>query len=160
MTEKMNRTTGLSEKERQDALRWYARQPEPTRVKIMKSRFKVFQSLKAKLGGQNLPLLEYAALCIALKTEGYLAEKQYRSKKVVNERGLKKIKDRRLDKANALAKPRRGHKAAKLAKKWGVVVELREEGHSLQTICEYLKKHHKLTVSRQYLHEKIQEWKR
>lgn len=159
MTDKLNRITGLSAVERQEAIRWYARQSEEFRVMLMKARFRIFHSLKASKADRSYPLLEYAALCIALKNEGYLTEKKYRSKKVLTFRETEKVEERRLLNAKAIAsKKGRGIVATQLARKWGVVVSLRRAGNSLQTICDHLQKHHKLKVSRQYLHEKIAQW--
>lgn len=159
MKDKLNRITGLSVIERQEAIRWYARQSEELRVKIMKKRFRIFLDLKSRRVDQDLSLIEYAALCIALKTEGYLAEKKYRSKKLLTSKETQGIEDRRLANAKSIAKSKgRGSVAVRLAKKWGVVVSLRRDGNSLQNICDYLKKHHQIKISRQYLHDIIKKW--
>ncbi|WP_319466204.1 hypothetical protein [uncultured Pseudodesulfovibrio sp.] len=159
MNDKLTRITGLSARERGDALRWFARQDEGFRVRLMTKRFRIFLDLKAKKVDFNIPMLEYAAVCIAIKTEGYLAEKKYRSKKVIGPDELKVIEQRRIESAKSRPKKRqRGDVATKLAKKWGVVVSLKKEGLSYQAISEHLKEKHRIKVSRQYLHEKYFEW--
>jgi hypothetical protein len=158
MTDKLNRITGLSARERQEAIRWYARQSEMFRVELMKKRFRLFQDLKAKSVDQDLSLLEYAALCIAIKTEGFIAMKMYRSKKVISDKNLKTLEIRRTENAQSLVRKGRGTVSAKLAKKWGIVVELRRKKLSFQAISQYLHSHHKIKISRQYLHEKYVKW--
>lgn len=161
-TTRINRITGMSARERQDALRWYARQAEDFRISVMTNRFRLFCDLKARRVDQDLALLEYAALCLALKSEGFLAEKRYRSKKVISDKEIQVLRKRRLEKAKAIqAKTRRrGQVKARLAKKWGVVVELKGQGLSYQALSDYLKENHHISVSRQYLHEKFVEWEK
>ncbi|MBU4474822.1 MAG: hypothetical protein KUA35_09335 [Pseudodesulfovibrio sp.] len=152
----------MSVQERQDALRWYARQTEEFRVNLMTNRFRLFCDLKAKQVDKDLALLEYAALCLVLKSEGFFAEKRYRSKKVLADSEIQLLRKRRTEKAQAiqLRTRKRGQVMERLAKKWGVVVELRENGLSFRDIAVYLKENHQLKVSCGYLHEKFVEWEK
>jgi len=156
LEDELSRITGLSRAERQSALRWFARQSEEARVRLMKDRFKLFRSLRAIKKLSKPTTLDYAAIVLAAKGNGFLAEKKYRSKRVPTARELEVIAARRAERARA--QKRIPKKREKVARKWGVVVELRRQGISFAGIAKYLSREHQIKVTRQYVYRLYSEW--
>lgn len=156
VTEDLTRITGMTAKERQDCLRWIARQAEGFHVDLMRHRFKIFHSIKSSRAHPNLSLLELAALYIAAKGQGWLATRKMKTQRAPTGEEMRVISHRRKERAFKERHP--APKRSKLARVWGIVVELKDAGHSYGAISEYLQKAHKIKVTRQYLHQLFRKW--
>lgn len=156
LAEDLTRVTSMSSKERQDCLRWIARQAEEFQVELMRHRFRIFCSLKSRNAHGSLPVLELSALYIAAKKQGWLAGRKMKTQRAPSVDEIKMIAKRRSERARKARNP--ATKRMEIARVWGIVVELRRDGHSFGAISDYLKKAHKLSVTRQYLHQLFTKW--
>jgi len=150
--------TRTNNKERSNILRWYARQAEEIRISIQRDRFKIFHFLKNNENISGKPeMIDYCALIIGIKNNGWKAERDYKSQKKITYKEVKQLSEKRIAKAKALKTKRRATKKEKILKKRGVVHELRNEGMGFYTIAKYLKKAHRINVTAVYLNKIWQE---
>lgn len=156
INEDLTRITGMTESERRDCLRWLSRQAESFQINLMYHRFKIFHSLKTRYAHENPSLIELAALHIAAKGQGWLATRKMKTKRPPTNNELKLIATRRQERTEINRNPAK--KREKLARIWGVVIELRASGHSYHAIAKYLSKAHRIKVTRQYLYQLYKKW--
>lgn len=151
MNELLNRTTGLTDRERKRLLSWVASLPEETVVEIFQAGVKASYLLRQ--GHPELPgrVGKYAAFVVAARKAGWdtLRGKGYR---VAEQEQYDDFSH--LRKAKAAALIQRGRTPVvrrKILAHWGEVKELKAEGQGFRSIADYLHKVRKVKTSASYL---------
>ena len=156
MQEELTLLTGMGLRQREEALRWMARQAEDIRTKVMSGRFRIYKRLGKH---QRVPasVLDYAALLLACKDAGFGAETKFRSSSPLNASDQKTITAcrtaRAMSRTQHLAKLREY-----LAVKWGEVVELKGAGVSYRGIALHFQDEYGLSVSHTTIHNLWRCW--
>lgn len=154
MKKGLARLTGLTSSERADVLHWLARQAEEIRVEVMMGRFHNFHNLQ-KQSDLQAPLLDYCALILSCKRNGWEAERRYHSSASLAAREISGMSRRRVARAKDTL---RATADERLAVHWGKVVELKREGLGFRRIAEFLRTELRLNVSHTTIWKLWREW--
>jgi hypothetical protein len=154
MTDTLDELTGISEKDRKKALRWWLARSEPETVRIYNCVIKKCYQLEdsCRKRGQDIDkqLLRYAALVSVVRDAGWdaVAGKGYRIAKTKHLEDLERLRK------SQIVPKKRGRPAKLLAKVLGcraVIKTCRENGLSYAALAEHLKKHNRLDISPEHL---------
>lgn len=151
MNDELTIVTGLSDTQRKTVRSWWASLPEVKSIEILQDGVQIYYQLKEnhrELAGRTS---RYCALILAARRNGWdtLNGKGYR---VAEEQQFEDFSNIR--KAKAAELTRRGRTPVlrkKILAYWGVVVEMKSEGHGFRPIAEYLLSAHKIKTSAVYL---------
>ncbi len=158
MNESILMLSQLSEKDRSDVLRWFARQAEEVRIELMKARFYQFHKLRKRCRNLQAPLVDYCAFLRACRDGGWEAERRFRSSRSLVDTDTQRLARNRLAKAKAKGVVR-VQKRELIARHWGKIVELHSAGVSYRKIATYLRDEHRCNVSHTLLRSLIVNWK-
>jgi hypothetical protein len=145
--------TGLTEGQRQQALRWWITLAETERLRVYKHGVKWFFIFKVKTkdkGEEAGTIIKYAGLLRAIREEGWdtITTRKYR---VATEKQFKDFERLRDLKIVAIKRGRPPLKLKQVQSYWGEIVESRAKGNSFATIAKYLKESHKIDITEVYL---------
>ncbi|MFH1913668.1 MAG: hypothetical protein ABIK45_05280 [Pseudomonadota bacterium] len=157
MTNEILMLSRLSEEERTAALKWFARQGEEVRVRLMKMRFHAFHRLRKNAQETPAPIVDYCAFLKACRDGGWEAERRFHSSRALTQTDAKKLAANRLAKAKGKSQGR-ARKRELIVRHWGKVVELRSEGVSYRKISRYLKDEHRIEASHTFLRSLMAQW--
>jgi hypothetical protein len=154
----LNKITNTDQNERSRLIRYSATIPEQTRVRAFQQAVNsLYSSRNREYQHLGKTALLYCGLISALKkirsadTKGM---KRKGSKKIV-----RTIEELRRDRMDVLRKRKnsRSNKRLRLAKYLGVIWEARNNGYSLQMICDWLLETQQIKVSREYLRKVLKD---
>ena len=148
--------TGLTREERDHAMRWLAKQPEPVRMEAVKLGLDKVKKLagERKVREKATEVL-YAMLVRAARDMWWVEQaKALKRKGKVDEETARRILEIRAAriKAGRKRKSAKKYRRIKLELYWRIK-QLLEQGLSWRQIAEYLAKYHKLRISHSYLRE-------
>jgi hypothetical protein len=158
LEEHLDQLSGLSADERKRCLQWMSRQPEEFQVDLMRQRFALATDMKRDKLHRDYNLIDLAALLRVIKNNGWLAQHKIKSQRVPTQEELDQLEELRKKMTASKSKKHQAPIRQQLARVWGVVVEMRQEGRSYGLIADYLKRAHRITVTRQYLQQLHKKW--
>lgn len=144
---------GLTELQRRDLCRWYAKLPEKVRVEVFRLQTDLIRQNRQRQTANKLPEFLYAMQMLAFQLMRSVEGGLDRKGKLTLEQA-RRISEIRLARAQADKVNRKKPTRAKLELQHaGDVRRLREEGLSWREVAAYLKRYHRLEVSHTYLQQ-------
>lgn len=142
---------GLTELQRRDLCRWYAKLPETVRVEAYRLQTDLIRQHRQRQQPGQVPEFLYAMQMLALQLMRSVEGGLDRKGKLTLEQA-RRISEIRLARAQADKASRKNPTRAKLELRHaGDVRRLRGEGLSWREVAAYLKRYHRLEVSHTYL---------
>jgi hypothetical protein len=143
--------TGLSDRQRKQALSWWANLPEEKNIEILQCGVQLYYQLKQSHGELTGRINRYCALILSVRQNGWdtITNRGYR---VAEESQLEDFSNLRTAKvAELVRKGRTPILRRKLFAFWGEVAEMKKKGYGFRPIAEYLLRTRKISVSAVYL---------
>lgn len=140
-----------------DILTWFARQGEDVQTSIMRRKHREFMRLQRQYPHFGKPLLELAALVLAVAESGWKDEQAYRSSKNLSEAAVKGIRQRRQARA-ANYQAHRDQVRVWLGKNWGKVMDMRRVGLSWRGVAAMIADEHGISISHTAIHAYWRRW--
>ena len=140
-----------------EILTWFAKQGEEVQISIMRGKHREFVRLQQAHPKLGKPLLDLAALVLAVAESGWNDEQAYRSSKSLGDAAVKGIKQRRQSRAaNYLA--HREQVRNWLARNWGKVMDMRRAGLSWRRVATMVADEHGISISHTAIHAYWRRW--
>ena len=130
----------------EDMMLWFAKQDNTTKKTIFRKQHFLFQQEQEKGEAVSLPWLAILCLYAAIKQCGWQDEKNFRTGKMVSDKGLKAVAKRRRQRSLRY-RAHRDQIRVWLKRHWGIVHELRREGLSWRGIARMILDEYGIDVS-------------
>ena len=140
-----------------DILTWFGRQGEDVQTSIMRRKHREFMRLQQVHPKLGKPLLDLAALVLAVAESGWNDEQAYRSSKNLGDDAVRRIKHRR----QARAVNHQSHRELVrtwLGKNWGKVMDMRRAGLSWRRVADMIADEHGISISHTAIHSYWRRW--